>query len=1093
VSGPFIFGRFIRRRGKADAGLLFGVGLAVLIATMVIGGSPAYLRSLDRVGVEGVLDDLPPIGKNIVVTNDAVPSRLSAVDAVTGSIDETIAATLGDVASPPRRTLRSPLQRNRDLTSAHNWSLARLVLVDGFIDNVEFVDGGPPGVIGGSGDAIVEAVILAELADQIDISTGDTLTLQNAFGGGSTYEVQISGTFELKDPKSEFWMGLSDSLVRPQSIPGFIKFAAGLVVTEEGFGALTLKSAASPLDATWIVDLDQERLAELDDDEIVDMVVNFKSRLEQAVPGSRVLTRLEKAFRALERRAVFSRIPIFLLATIVITIVAYYLLMAANVLSDRRKDEIGVLRSRGVSLLQMTRLYGLEAAMLVAIPVVIGPIISVIVIAQSGRFPPFDGVTGGQTLPVTLEWDQFLLSFLTGLVALTLLVSPTVLSGVGNVVVQLRSEGRSGQAPFFQRYFLDVAVLVLAGFLIWELSASGSEVIRVDQDGGLNVDPTLFLAPALALLGGSMIFLRVFPVIVKALAIFMGRFGPAWAALAVWRLARAPYFYAPVVLLLMLASGLAVVAATLTSTLQDIAQERVLYETGSDIHIEAIRDAVEVGQTISEFSSVTGTSAAMRVAGEIGTGRGGSEFELLGVQSERFADLAWFRPDFSDKNPQQLMRDISPGSKLKSLYLPDSATDLGVWTQMDDDIQNLFLWATVRGGTGIVETVTLGPLRKGEWRLQTASLKGIVAPIELLSIKLFEPSGEDRSTAGMVKLDDFVAINSSNGDRTVLIDFDQLDQWTPFPTSEGLDTVLTLGQEAGGTGEQPGSGVGRLEFGRGSDGGVRGIYRSTSGGPLPVIVSSTLARNAGITLSNPFIARLPGGLTPLVAVDVVDYFPTLNPDNDDGFMVVDLDSMSNFLDLKGALTTGLIDELFVGVLPESHDQALEDINSALSNAPRVGVRRDLQDESLVDPLSVAGWRGAGIFAGVTTLVVVLLSYLTYLRAYAGKMNTEEAFVRSMGFSRLNYMATAAIEHLSLGLVGIALGLASGLAVAGLAVGISTRTSTGDEPLPPFILETRWEPVLLGYALLGLVAIAAIALLTVRYGRRALHEATRMQE
>jgi ABC-type antimicrobial peptide transport system permease subunit len=109
------------------------------------------------------------------------------------------------------------------------------------------------------------------------------------------------------------------------------------------------------------------------------------------------------------------------------------------------------------------------------------------------------------------------------------------------------------------------------------------------------------------------------------------------------------------------------------------------------------------------------------------------------------------------------------------------------------------------------------------------------------------------------------------------------------------------------------------------------------------------------------------------------------------------------------------------------------------------------------------------------------------------MNTEEAFVRSMGFSRLNYMATAAIEHLSLGLVGIALGLASGLAVAGLAVGISTRTSTGDEPLPPFILETRWEPVLLGYALLGLVAIAAIALLTVRYGRRALYEATRMQE
>jgi len=49
------------------------------------------------------------------------------------------------------------------------------------------------------------------------------------------------------------------------------------------------------------------------------------------------------------------------------------------------------------------------------------------------------------------------------------------------------------------------------------------------------------------------------------------------------------------------------------------------------------------------------------------------------------------------------------------------------------------------------------------------------------------------------------------------------------------------------------------------------------------------------------------------------------------------------------------------------------------------------------------------------------------------------------------------------------------------------------PLPPFILATQWEPVLLGYVLLGAIAVAAVGLLTVRYSRRAMHDATRLQE
>ncbi|MCH7641937.1 MAG: ABC transporter permease [Chloroflexi bacterium] len=1083
--------------------MLFAAGLAVLIATTVIGGAPAYLSSLDRVGVEGVLNGLPPIGKNLVITNDAVPSRLTAINAVTADVDQAAAETLGDIASPSRRALRSPYHENLDPATLDDWSLARFVLMDGFIDHVEFVAGRSPvspagtfiGAAAGAGSGegpVTEVAILASLAGELGISQGDILTLRTARGSGQALEVTVSGAFVPNDVGSAFWMGLADSLLHPPGIPGFPGEAAGLFVTQEGFGAVMLKSAATPMDAAWIVDLDQVRLGQLHDGEIVAATESFELQMEQAVPGSLVITGLERAFSALERRAVFARIPMFLMATILLTIVIYYLLMAASVLAARRRDEIGILRSRGISLFQMTRLYGLEAVMLIGVPVIAGPFLSVVLIAQAGRFPPFDAITGGGTLPVTLEWSQFALAFLAGVVALAVLVGPTVLSGVGNVVVQLRNEARPTRAPFFQRYFLDAVLLVLAGFLVWELDARGAEVLRVDEDGGLTTDPTLFFAPALVLLGVSLVFLRLFPPAIRAAAFFTARFAPAPVTLAVWRLARAPHFYAPVVLLLTLASGLAIVAATLTSTLQDNAEERVLYSTGSDVHIKAARGASGAVETIRAFPSVREASAAMRVQGNVGTADRGPRFELLAVQSDRFADVAWFRSDFSESSLPELMDRVSSGPSVEPLLLPMWATDIGVWTQTDDDIAHLFLWATVRGGTGIVETVTLGPVEQGGWRFQTVSIDQIVAPVELLSIKLFEPSGVDRSTAGSILLDDVVAIDAASGRRTVVVDFDAPDRWTAFPTSEGLDARFSLEQEVEPVGEAPGSGVGRLTFGRGSDGGVRGIYRSASGGPLAVIVSSSLIASTGIAEGAPFIARLSGSLVPLVAVGVVDYFPTLDPDDESGFMVADLDGLVNFMDLKGTTPDILVNELFIAVIPESHEAALVDIASTMSAAARIEVRLDRQKESLVDSLSVAGWRGVGLLAGITTLIVVLLGYLTYLRAYAGKMNAEEAFVRSMGFSRANYIATAAIEHLFLGLIGIALGVVSGLAISGLAVDVSSRTSTGGEPLPPFILATRWEPVIFGYAVLALIALAGLSFLTVRYGRRALHEATRLE-
>ncbi|MDP6495659.1 MAG: hypothetical protein QGI09_09660, partial [Dehalococcoidia bacterium] len=68
--------------------------------------------------------------------------------------------------------------------------------------------------------------------------------------------------------------------------------------------------------------------------------------------------------------------------------------------------------------------------------------------------------------------------------------------------------------PFFQRYYIDAALLALGGLVFWELHSRGGIV-----SGGffkdVEVNETLLLAPILFLIAIALVFLRLFPLFVR--------------------------------------------------------------------------------------------------------------------------------------------------------------------------------------------------------------------------------------------------------------------------------------------------------------------------------------------------------------------------------------------------------------------------------------------------------------------------------------------------------------------------------------------------------------------------------------------------
>jgi cell division protein FtsX len=194
------------------------------------------------------------------------------------------------------------------------------------------------------------------------------------------------------------------------------------------------------------------------------------------------------------------------------------------------------------------------------------------------------------------------------------------------------------------------------------------------------------------------------------------------------------------------------------------------------------------------------------------------------------------------------------------------------------------------------------------------------------------------------------------------------------------------------------------------------------------------------------------------------------------------------MDLRGMRQIGA-NELYASIDTSRHAE----IKNAIQNVFRSGQifdRQELLDNATIDPLAVAGWRGMGVVALILTGIATTLGYITYLSAHSRSTEHDTAYMRAIGLSRGEFLRIVFIEHALIGLLGIVLGIATGILVSRVAVNSMAFTETGDRLLPPFILETNWIPVGIVLAIAAGTALLILAGILRSYPRLPLHVLTR---
>ena len=1194
----------IGRRLASDWKLMASIFLGIVASTALIVGAPVYIRALDRQGADTAIDNAQTSFLNMFVYGPNITlddtGLLRANESVRSALDEHMTvASRGDTrhVKTPDYLVGLPIQPLPE-RSGETALVSRgyIYNITGLYDHVE-LNGSQAGnaVRTGPRGPIVEAVVGRRSALIFGLALGDVVVMTPSINMPGRLSLEIVGIIDPLDQRDEFWHGAAPLIFDPQPLDPIVLDGVEvsaeqpplpLFVTERALIDGAGRTFPNTLVTTnWIVFVDREGLKQWSPAELLDRVEAMDSEIAQSIPGGALFTGIRRLVSDYEERSFFSGIPLAVLLAVMVMTVLYYLAMMVSYLVQSREDDVALLRNRGVTTLQMLRLYAMEGGVLTLVAVLVAPFLAYGVVASSGKLPAFKDITGGGFLPVQFDWLPFVVAAGTGLLGLAIFIIPALVGARSSLVIHRLRSSRPPTVPLFQRYYLDIGLLVLGGIVFWELRDRG-QIVSGGLFDNVQVNEALLLAPVLLLVAVALLFMRFFPLFVRFIAgespailhliagaavislsagilirevddgnsfgwllpglalaaiggsywatqrVHRGNFeiaglvlqalsiailvyleplepgelsfvptmalvalvpaqvvfrvlralagaAPVWVAMGLWHMSRNPLQYSWLVLLLVLVTGLGILSTTVGGTLSRSYQDRIRYNVGSDLRVSGLagnffgRSNDELKEIYQTIPGVTSMSLAYRGAGAVGATFGGNRFQLLALESENFPYVAWYRSDFSSASLPSIMRNLLPRESNPAIVIPEGARTLSLWAKPDEPYEGMFLWAVISDVHGVVATVTFGELSLTDWTLLTAEIPdGLDHPVHLESIQVFERVFGPAGRPGALRLDDIQVGFGPGRDDVVLDDFEDELKWTPLATSMiSSDRIGVTRQDV-----HNGNRAGAFSFGKDTDRGIRGFYRSPTGGPLSVVASSSFMRQAAADRGDRLIVSFLGRMVPVRVRDVVEYFPTLNP-RISGFLLVDLDALVRHVNIISPVAGKIApNEFFIEEASGAGDAVFETVVGMIGSDRGVTHRDSLLESVRLDPMVTAGWRAMVVVSLGVIIFTAGLGYVTYLLAFADRNRGEIGFLQALGLSKSQVTRLLGLEHIIIVVIGLGLGTWAGFQMSDLMVSSVAVTETGDHVVPPFVNVTDWQVLGSVYAILAAIFLGALYVL-----------------
>ncbi len=716
-------------RLRSQPGVLVAVLASIAVAATLLAAGPVLATAVADGGLRADLAGAAPreIGVEVEVRTSA-----ARAPEVVATLEDLVVARFDGFVAPPDVLVTAGTVR---LVGQADDVVTPVVVADAGTVAEDLLTPVQDG--GGDADGALGVRLHEDALAALGVAVGDVLTTTDGA------RVQVTGTLAPLDAGDRRWWG--DPFARDAVVPG-VDFTQVGPIYLDAVTDLPRLLGDDPAVAVRLRTLplvDEVTPASLQD--LADRAAGLAERVDLALATGDVAERWEvrvplaDAAAAATVSLAATRAAVIASVGQVAVLAVYTLGLAGRLLRSGREVETMLLRARGATPEQLGRAAALEGLVLVVPTVVAAPWLATLAVRGLERL----GVTTDTALSLdpAASLPALAAAALAGVACLVVLVVPAVTAARRTYAAAREGQGRRSPVGVVQELGLDLSLAAVAGLGIWQLRLAGAPVAGRAPRGPGDVDPVLVVAPALGLLAGALLVLRLVPGIARAGEALAERVRGLVAGLGGWQVARRPDAVARPTLLLVLGIAVGVLATTYGTTWRVSQRDQAEVAVGADLVVEPDRrvTALPDRDTAATLEGAAGVQRSRPVwEGPVSLVAGAPGGTLFAVTA---AD-----PVLDGRNDTRPTIDVAAldVAPLRGLSLPDG-DELSLSTTLAPDpawpAQTIDITLVVRDGHGLthrLEDRTAGPgTIEHLW-----SLAAVVPPVDVLAVLVDTTAGD---------------------------------------------------------------------------------------------------------------------------------------------------------------------------------------------------------------------------------------------------------------------------------------------------------------------------------------------------------------
>lgn len=497
-------------------------------------------------------------------------------------------------------------------------------------------------------DGMLEVIVSETAARKLQLSMGSEYTLSkySLRDGRNEYidlaSAKVVGVFKPTDPGELFWgirldtfddfMVADHTLFREQFIDAEVpQVNQAIWGTAVDYTEITPESAAVLVEKVYYHHTSKIFVPPLD--------TSFYNVLEDYA----------------ERRADLTA-TLWVIEVPILLMLLLYIFMVSRLILDHEKNEIAVLRSRGAKKSQVTLIYLVQATCLAAVAFVAGPFLSLMFCRMIGASNGFMEFVSRGSLPVKLTKEAIIYAAVTaGVLVLTMFIA--VVSGKENSIVSFkRKKSGKSDAALWEKLCLDLVCLAVSLYGLYNFR---NRMAIIEETGAaasdVPIDFLLYGSSTLFILGATLLFLRVFPLIIKLIYRIGQRFWGPVLYMSLLNISRSARKNQMISLFLIFTLSMGVFNAVTVRTLNRNAEDRINYTVGADVSMQESWPFTGEGENVyyseprfEKYEEMDTVADAARVLSinkttVIADSKSIPNVTVMGIVPNEFGEVCWFR------------------------------------------------------------------------------------------------------------------------------------------------------------------------------------------------------------------------------------------------------------------------------------------------------------------------------------------------------------------------------------------------------------------------------------------------------------------